>query len=278
MSSAEVKVGDTVRLNTGHGLTTSVRSKNPMSGMRFSVVSLLAAIGVLSSAVLGASCSSKPSGGSPDSGGPSSSSGGSSGAVDEIPPSACPPLFADDAGLMAPMVSFKSDILPMFAFSCGISSSCHGGNPATDIQQRGLFLGCSAMSIDAGNCQATGDPASQVYAGLVGASANKPIETTCMPFVTPSDPTMSYLMHKMDGGECSLGASCCVAGNQAVKMAEGTTGVTLTGAAWCGTFMPYQVALLPVGPTCGGTTDCTVPTTFARDTVRAWIAQGAMNN
>ena len=243
--------------------------------MRFSVVSLLALMGVLSSAVLAASCSSKTSGGVPDSGS-SSSSGGSSGGDDGAV--ACPPLFADDAGLMAPTVSFKSDLLPMFAFSCGISSSCHGGDPTTDVQIRGLFLGCSAMSIDAGNCLATGDPTAQVYAGLVGASANKPIETTCMPFVTPGDPTKSYLMHKLDGDECNLGASCCVEGNVAVKMAEGTTGVPLTGTAWCGTFMPYQVMPLPAGPVCGGTTDCTVPTTFARDTVRAWIAQGAMNN
>jgi hypothetical protein len=133
------------------------------------------------------------------------------------------------------------------------------------------------MSIDAGNCLATGDPTAQVYAGLVGASANKPIETTCMPFVTPNDPTKSYLMHKLDGDECNLGASCCVPNNVAVTMAEGVAG-TVTGTGWCGTFMPYQVSLLPAGPACGGTTDCTVPTTFARDTVRAWIAQGAINN
>lgn len=245
--------------------------------MRFSVVSLSALIGVLSSAVLGASCSSKTSGGAPDGGGTGSSSGGSSSSGGDDGAVPCPPLYADDAGLTAPVVSFKSDILPIFSFSCGISSSCHGGDPTTDVQIRGLFLGCSAMSIDAGNCLATGDPTAQVYAGLVGATANKPIETTCMPFVTPNDPTKSYLMHKLDGDECNLGASCCVANNVAVQMAEGATG-TVTGTGWCGTLMPYQVMLLPPGPVCGGTTDCTVPTTFTRDTVRAWIAQGAMNN
>jgi hypothetical protein len=179
---------------------------------------------------------------------------------------------------MSPTVSFKKDVLPLFQFSCGISTSCHGGTPATDIQQRGLFLGCSGAQIDGGNCEATtpDDEAAQVYGGLVGATANVPIEESCMPFVTAGDPTKSYLMHKMDGDE-SCTVSCCTAGNMAVAQNEGLQG-TLTGSQWCGTFMPYQVMVLPAGPVCGGTTDCTQPTALSRDTVRAWIAQGAMNN
>ncbi|MGO9834524.1 MAG: hypothetical protein ACLP1X_09935 [Polyangiaceae bacterium] len=225
--------------------------------MRVAILSLLASAAVVGSAVVTAGCSSKSSAGEqPDSAGDDAGAGGCA-------------QFTDDAGLTTPTVSFKNDVFPIFQFSCGISSSCHGGDPSMDIAARGLFLGCSSASIDAGTCMATGDEVSQVYAGLVGTAANTPIEETCMPFVMAGDPTMSYLMHKMDGDQCIV--TCCKEGNAAVMAAEGM-------APWCGQFMPYQVMVLPAGPVCGGSTDCSQPGAFARDTIRAWIAQGAMNN
>jgi hypothetical protein len=224
--------------------------------MRVAILSLLASAAVVGSAVVTASCSSKSNGAEgPDSGGDDAGGG-------------CV-QFADDASLTTPTVSFKNDVFPIFQFSCGISSSCHGGDPMSDIGQRGLFLGCTDSSLEAGTCTATGDGLAQVYAGLVGASANTPIEETCMPFVMPGDPTKSYLMHKMDGDQCTV--TCCKPDNAAVMAAE-------MMAPWCGQFMPYQVMTLPAGPVCGGSSDCSQPGTNSRDTVRAWIAQGAMNN
>jgi hypothetical protein len=242
--------------------------------MRVSVVSLSALIGVVGPAVLAASCSSssKPSGsGPPDSG--SSSGGGSSGGEDSSPPPACA-QFADDASLTTPVVSFKNDVMPIFEHSCGLSSSCHGD--PSDVPQRGIYLGCDINFNPATTSCTQMNPAPDVYKALL-TSPEQPLEESCMPFITAGDPTKSYLMHKMDGDEsCTL--SCCTANNRAVMAAEGAQGTPITGSGWCGTFMPYQVMLLPAGPVCGGTTDCTKPAAFARDTVRAWIEQGAMNN
>jgi hypothetical protein len=263
--------------------------------MRFSIVSLTALIGVVSSAAIAASCSSKSNGGANDDGGMgSSSSGAGSGgdAAEEPAPVPCG-LFSDDAGLTSPVVSFKNDVLPLFEHSCGLSGSCHG--EPTDVAQRGIFLGCDINSNAAGcatsnsmpcQCDQT-NPGPQVYAGLVasadaGAEAgavSTPLEETCMPFITPGDPTKSYLMHKVDGDECTL--TCCIPQNMAVTAAEiQEEGLVLPdgGSGWCGQFMPYNVALLPTGPVCGGTATCSAPASAARDTIRAWIAQGALNN
>jgi len=225
--------------------------------MRVSILSLLASAAVVGSAVVTASCSSKSSAGeAPDSGSEGDTGGGCA-------------QYTDNASLTTPTVSFKNDVFPILQFSCGISTSCHGGDPTTDISERGLFLGCSPSEIDSGMCSAMSDEVAQVYGGLVGASANTPIEETCMPFVMAGDPTKSYLMHKMDGDQCII--TCCKEGNAAVMTAEGM-------APWCGQFMPYQVMVLPAGPVCGGSTDCSQPAAYSRDTIRAWIAQGAMNN
>jgi len=189
--------------------------------------------------------------------------------------------FTDDANLTTPTVSFKNDVYPLFQLNCGQSTSCHGGDPAQVIAAWGLFLGCSNAQIDAGYCTATGDLVQEVYSGLVGASANTSLEETCMPFVTPGKPTKSYLMHKMDGDQgCTV--NCCVPNNAEVTNSAVNT---VTGSGWCGSFMPYLIQLLPAGPVCGGSTNCSEEqcsagscSLGARDTVRAWIAQGAMNN
>jgi hypothetical protein len=222
------------------------------------------------SAVVG--CSSKGGNGSP---------GGDSGPTNESDSTTgeseggCTPF--SESTQTFPTISFKQDVLPIFQFSCGISTSCHGGDPSMDIMARGVFLGCTAAQLDAGTCTAMTDEATEVYNGLVGSSANVPIEESCMPFVKQGDPTMSYLMHKLDGDQCTL--SCCVAKNSAVATVEGTQG-TVMGSGWCGDQMPYSSSPLPLGPACGGgNTACTTnPSMYTRDTIRAWIAQGAMNN
>jgi hypothetical protein len=213
--------------------------------------------------------------------GGSSGAGGDDGAGDDggIP---CPPVYLSDADLTAPTVSFRNAVMPIFRFSCATSTACHGGDPRKTIAQRGLFLGCSAMELDSGTCLSTGDIPEQVYQGLVGdpdagpdAGPNKPIEINGMPFVTAGDPGKSYLIHKIDGDQCNLMG--CVPNNAAVARVD-SPGTTPFAANWCGQSMPFNVALLNGGPVCGGDADCTNYTTYARDTIRAWIAQGAPNN
>lgn len=159
-------------------------------------------------------------------------------------------------------VSFKSDVMPIFEHSCGISSSCHGD--PSDVAARGIYLGCDMMSP---SCNATSDPTHVVYAGIVsgadGGGPRAPLEITGMPFITPGDPTKSYLMHKMD--DDLGGLTGCIANNAAVLQAADQPGSVSANVPpnWCGTFMPYNVEVLPKG---------------TRDTVRAWITQGALNN
>jgi len=245
--------------------------------MRVSVVSLSAFVAVIGSAVAAASCSSKSTGASGDSGASSgSSSGGSSSGGEDGGEGGAAPCaqFEDDASLTTPVVSFKNDVLPVFEHSCGLSMSCHAAK--SDIMQRGIYLGCDInLNPTTTTCTET-NPGPDVYNGLI-TSPMTPLEESCMPFVKPGDPTMSYLMHKMDGDQgCTV--SCCTMNNMAVQAAEGAAG-PVPANGWCGTFMPYQVALLPTGPVCGtGSANCSQPAQAARDTVRAWIKQGAMNN
>jgi hypothetical protein len=196
-------------------------------------------IGLAAAALLTASCSTG-AGAAPSDGGNGLPAGDAG---------ACPP-YQSDADLTTPVVSFGKDVIPIFEKTCGVGSTCHGGDPATDISQRGVFLGCAPDA--SATCLVTGDPAPQVYAGLIGPNADTPAEESCMPFVKPGNPTQSYLMRKMDSDLC--GMTCCTQNNAAAGS---------VGAMGCGTVMPYLQAVLP-------------PST--RDTVRRWIVQGAKNN
>lgn len=213
----------------------------------------------------------------PETGGDAASDGGSS----------CAPVYQSDADLMMPTVSFRSDVMPLLGARCTTTRSCHGLDPQTAIATRGLFLGCSGAQleagVDSGGCEATGDITELVYGYLVGdpdagpeAGPLPPIEITGMPFVTPGDPSQSYLMHKLDGDQCNL--MSCVPNNAAVTAVEDLPGTTPYATNWCGQYMPYNMAQLGAGTVCGGSADCMSASTFSRDTVRAWIAQGAQNN
>jgi hypothetical protein len=130
--------------------------------------------------------------------------------------------------LTTPSVSFKNDVMKLFNNNCGLST-CHG---TTMMPMGGLFLGAES---------AKGADAATVYAGLVGPISQ---ELPTMPFITPGDPSKSYLMHKIDGDQCAFENEC-----------EG---------GQCMSLMPSGGAmLLPVG---------------TRDTIRRWIAQGAKND
>jgi hypothetical protein len=222
--------------------------------MRLSLSALSLVVTALSTAALslGTSGCSSTSSGAADGGSGSGDDGGCG--------------YASTADLTSPTVSFKNDVAPILSFSCGISTSCHGGDPRQDVMVRGLFLGCTASQVEGGTCNATGDVPTLVYQGLVGigdAGPDKPLEITSMPFVTASDPSKSFLMHKLDNDLCNLQG--CVMNNTAVNQAmdvPGSAGPNYP-SNWCGVYMPYQVSVLEAQ---------------RRDVIRRWIAQGAMNN
>lgn len=146
-----------------------------------------------------------------------------------------PPSWQPDAGdceayippagtnLMAPTTSFKTDVMPVISAHCS-SSICHG---ISDGATGNLFLGAELQM---------GADAASVYPNLMAKSD----ELNTMPYVTPSDPGNSYLMHKVDADQCTL--SC-------------------TGGS-CMASMPLN-STLPLA---------------SRDIIRRWIAQGALNN
>jgi hypothetical protein len=140
-------------------------------------------------------------------------------------PSSCPayqvPATTD---LAKPLVSFKSDVLPILQQNCALSA-CHGSQLGTN---NGVYLGAPAGTIDA----------NRVWAAIVNAPSQ---EAPSQTYVVPSDPSKSFLQHKIDGDVCSI--------NQC--------------ATGCGIAMPKDAAQLTIA---------------SRDVIRRWIAQGALND
>lgn len=148
-----------------------------------------------------------------------------------------PPSWAPDAGdcalyeapagtdLTTPAVSFRTDVMPVLTTHCS-SSICHG---ISDGAKGNLFLGAELQH---------GADSAQVLTNLAATSEQDPK----MPYVKPSDPANSYLMHKLDADQCMFDTAC-------------TSGD-------CQHAMPFD-GMLPVE---------------TRDIVRRWIAQGAPNN
>jgi hypothetical protein len=131
-------------------------------------------------------------------------------------------------------VSFKSQVLPTFQTSCGIAgSTCHG--TGLDPSSGRPFLG----DADGGT-----DP-SKVLPGIIGVKAT---EDPQLSIVKPSDPSNSYMMHKLDGDQMQFAAECATADPM---------------YATCGQRMPYAAPMLD---------QATI------DMIRQWIAQGAQNN
>jgi hypothetical protein len=146
--------------------------------------------------------------------------------------------------------------------SAGTGGGCEAYQvPAgTDLTTPTVSLQNDVMQIFNGNCgasachgmtnvpgglflgaeSAAGSDFSTVRSGLVGVPA---IELGTMPYVTASTPEKSYLMHKLDGDQCQYDSMC----------ASGS----------CLATMPNGGTQLPVA---------------TRDTVRRWIAQGALDN
>jgi hypothetical protein len=124
--------------------------------------------------------------------------------------------------LTMPARTFSDDVLPLLTTHCVM---CHG---TTDDPSGNLFLGKSASD------------AATVYKNLVGMPSG---EYADMSFVTVSDPTRSYLMHKLDGDQCQYDAMC--------------------GGGTCEQNMPMIGGELAPAQ---------------RDAIREWIYQGAQDN
>jgi hypothetical protein len=131
--------------------------------------------------------------------------------------------------LMSPTTALKADVMVVFNNNCG-AAACHGSTSSAE-NPSGLFLGSET---------AKGADSAQVYAALVNKKGN---ELASMSFITPGNPSQSYLMHKMDGDQCQFDAEC--GGSCLAEMPNGLGHV--------------------------------LPST-TRDIVRRWIAQGAKND
>lgn len=139
--------------------------------------------------------------------------------------------------LSTPRVTFGADVVPIFAKSCATSTTCHGSATGTN---NGVTLGTVGSSADA----------HAIHANLVGVASR---EDPSMSFVAAGDPAHSYLMHKMDGYECTADPQCT----------GGPPGVPAPSPPSCQNSMPSGSPLLDVS---------------VRDTVRRWIQQGALDD
>jgi hypothetical protein len=154
-----------------------------------------------------------------------------------------------DKGCGSAPVSFKNDVIPVFAGNCTSSSICHG--QTNDAEAENLYLGLT----EGGGTNGPSDLA-MVYAGLVGAKA---VEDPSMSLVTTSDPENSFLWHKVNGDENS--DLTVVSGCQPVANGPNACSDCIPQAP-CGVQMPLGSTLEP----------------SAICVLQNWIAQGAMNN
>lgn len=142
-------------------------------------------------------------------------------ATEPSAPAACIAHEAPAAStLAAPVADFANDVAPILVKSCAFAA-CHASKGAAN---HGLFLNATADDVDA------------VKASLLAKAKTAP----SMAYVAPGDPDGSFVMHKLDGDQCTLAAKC--AGGD------------------CGKSMPSGNDLLPEE---------------SRDAIRRWIAQGA---
>jgi hypothetical protein len=173
-----------------------------------------------------AACSSSGTAASTDQG--NLDSGGSS---DGASDGGCQ-AYVSNANLSMP-VSFTSDLMPVFAQNCASQFACHLSPNFAPLQP---VLG----SLDGGIDAAT------ILTAIVGVSS---VEDPQMNIVTAGDPANSYLMHKVDGDQCTLAAQC-----------NAPTATYHSVYPNCGSSMPLGMSPLSVG---------------TRDMIRAWIKQGA---
>lgn len=109
------------------------------------------------------------------------------------PASSCPPLPAVAADDTSKVISFRNDVMPVFAASCTFES-CHG----TKHRDR-VFLG---MRSDAGLSDGDSVP-DAIRRGLL-----EPSKRAELALVVAGSPDESFLMFKLDGDFCSIESRC----------------------------------------------------------------------
>jgi hypothetical protein len=162
----------------------------------------------------------------------------------------------------AAAVSFKTDVMPIFGFSCA-GTSCHSGTRP----KAGLYLGpkcdfaqgkCTYPSVPNTGNPSAGQPLTDedilnTYNDLMEASVTAP----AVKRVVPSDPGASFMIDKVAGIQNDKGLTC-------------TNTESNPDVGPCGQWMPYTG-----GPLCK--TGMTAQTTRV-DVLVNWVAQGAKNN
>jgi hypothetical protein len=95
------------------------------------------------------------------------------------------------------VVSFKTDVLPLFRRSCGFAGSCHGSQTPPKPDQP--FLG--PPMLDPAPDQMTID---KIFTQNVGVTSQK----STLKIVEAGSPQKSFLMHKMDNTLTCPDAAC----------------------------------------------------------------------
>lgn len=129
--------------------------------------------------------SSSTGGGGGGGGGTTSSGGGGT-------PEGCFDYTGFDGA--TPVVSFQSDVLPIFQKSCGLSSACHGVENGVKPGQH--YLGPK------NGTTATQGQIDSIFAENVDATA---VKEPSMKVIAPGDPERSFILHKVDDTlDCAL--------------------------------------------------------------------------
>jgi hypothetical protein len=145
---------------------------------------------------------------------------------------------------MTPAAHFKADVLPIFRLSCGLSMACHG-NPNPSVPGA-RFYGPSKSDPDPTAAEIT-----MILSGIVGTSS---VDEPDMDVIKAGDPAHSFMMYKLDAANDPMNPD-----PNSVNCSKLT----------CSSMMTCLVAMPSGGPQ--------LPAA-ERDTIRRWIAQGAMND
>jgi len=90
---------------------------------------------------------------------------------------------APDDGNGSTEISFAGDVQPIFTNSCAFPGGCHAGVPPA-----------AGMNLSAG----------QAYQNIVNVQSD---DVASMDRITPGEPENSYLIHKIEGTQASVGGS-----------------------------------------------------------------------
>jgi hypothetical protein len=177
------------------------------------------------------------------------SGGGEAGPSFCAPATTCPPVV--NAADLPANVSFKTQVYPILTASCSGGLACHGAAATA-----GLNFGTVAAPLD--------DPG---LTALVTQLTTTNSELTPTKLVVASDWQHSFMMMKVDGCQNSMGLSCTVPADSVNSIACYESDTMPNN---CGDGMPQAE---------DSVNNPDFPISDAdRNIIRAWIAQGAMNN